>query len=464
MRPFFLLLACLYLSLNLPAQDLLDDYYPPSAVPDRIILTLTDTPATSIGVNWRTTRRIYQSYAQVAKADASPYFRDSVILYEGTPLSMLSDRNGANYHSLVLDGLEPNTRYAYRVGDNVHWSEWAHFTTASETNEPLSFIYFGDAQNDIKSMWSRVIRGAYSKLPKADFLLHAGDLVNRADSDQEWGEWFLAGGWIYQMMPSIATPGNHEYRKGSNGNRVLSRHWQPTFTFPLNGPPELPETVYYVDYQGVRIISLDTQAFLSYSRAKSAQIEWLQNVLMNNPNKWTIVTMHHPVFSSSFGRDNKKMRQALKPIFETFGVDLVLQGHDHSYSRGSNLPLGDGVRPVEGPIYVVSVSGPKMYPLGLEDWMQRGGAGVQLYQLIHIDGDYLKFEAYTAMDELYDAFELRKQYDGRNIFFDLAPEEMPEALDIPKSYINRISNEKKEIYQNRLDAYKARKSQLSKKE
>ena len=78
---------------------------------------------------------------------------------------------------------------------------------------PFSFIYFGDAQNDLKSRWSRTIRGAYSKMPKADFLLHAGDLVNRANNDHEWGEWFYAGGWIYGMMPSFATPGNHEYAR-----------------------------------------------------------------------------------------------------------------------------------------------------------------------------------------------------------------------------------------------------------
>ncbi len=62
-------------------------------------------------------------------------------------------------------------------------------------------------------MWSRVIREAYSDAPKAAFLLHAGDLINTAEADAEWGEWFGAGSWINAMMPNIAVPGNHEMAK-----------------------------------------------------------------------------------------------------------------------------------------------------------------------------------------------------------------------------------------------------------
>ncbi len=45
-------------------------------------------------------------------------------------------------------------------------------------------------------MWSRVIREAYSDAPKAKFMIHAGDLINNAEKDAEWGEWFGAGGWL----------------------------------------------------------------------------------------------------------------------------------------------------------------------------------------------------------------------------------------------------------------------------
>ncbi|MDN3596949.1 fibronectin type III domain-containing protein [Zunongwangia endophytica] len=67
----------------------------------------------------------------------------------------------------------PNTTYVYRVGNGEknddYWSEWFQIKTAKTgSEEPFSFIYFGDAQNNIKSLWSRVIRSSYRKFPKVD--------------------------------------------------------------------------------------------------------------------------------------------------------------------------------------------------------------------------------------------------------------------------------------------------------
>ena len=77
-------------------------------------------------------------------------------------------------------------------------------------------MYFGDAQNELKSQWSRVVRQAYRDAPKASFLLHAGDLVNTADSDADWGEWFYASGFIHRMVPCIA-PSNYAQSAYNNG-------------------------------------------------------------------------------------------------------------------------------------------------------------------------------------------------------------------------------------------------------
>lgn len=70
------------------------------------------------------------------------------------------------------------------------------FTTGSDRDEPFSFLYIGDAQNDIKEHWSRVIRKAYTSLPNASFIIHAGDLIDHGDADEQWGGWFEAAGWL----------------------------------------------------------------------------------------------------------------------------------------------------------------------------------------------------------------------------------------------------------------------------
>jgi len=301
---------------------------------------------------------------------------------------LLSDLNPAHYHSVNFRDLEPKTKYAYRVGDGVNWSEWSHFITASDKPEPFTFVYFGDAQNSLKSHWSRVVREAFVDAPRAAFFLHAGDLINTAHSDADWGEWFYAGGFINRTTPVIATPGNHEYHKvkGEDGKYTvyhISDHWRPTFTFPEHGPSELEESVFYIDYQGVRIISLNS------NERQEDQIPWLDHVLTNNPNTWTVLTFHHPVYSPKVGRDNPTMRGNWQPLIDKHKVDIVLTGHDHTYARSqlmtAEVNLDTGVThqdPNTGTVYVVSVSGPKMYDLGRRPFMRRAAENTQLFQII----------------------------------------------------------------------------------
>lgn len=452
-------LACFMLSSIHGQYDPAKDYYPPSPVPDRIMLSFEGDPAHSQSVSWRTDVTVTKAFGQIMVASSSPDIVGELKEVEAATTLLQSDKNTAHYHALNFTGLSPNTQYAYRVGDKTLWSEWFHFTTASDGEKAFSFLYFGDAQNDLKSRWSRTIRGAYSKMPNANFLLHAGDLINQANKDHEWGEWFYAGGWIFGTMPSVATPGNHEYaRTSAGGERILSIHWRPTFALPQNGPEGLEETAYYLDYQNTRIISINSQAFLSSEKDRKAQVTWLEQILTENRQKWTIVTMHHPVHSSAKGRDNKELQEFLQPLFEQHHVDLVLQGHDHTYGRGGNIPIGQRRAVMNGPVYVVSVSGPKMYTNAMEDWMQRAASNTQLYQLIKIDKQTLTFEAYTVTGELYDAFDLVKRSSGKTIFRERADDAIPERLDLPPSYEERLSKEEMDAFKKQFEAYKKRRA------
>jgi len=400
----------------------------PTALPDRIVLTWQGDPARSQSVTWRTDTSVTGAVAQIALAEAGPGFVKSARTVEAATTPLTTDLGTAHFHTARFENLEPGTKYAYRVGDGVNWSEWFHFRTASDRPDPFAFLYFGDAQNDLKAHWSRVIREAYSDAPKARFIIHAGDLINSADRDAEWGEWFNAGGWVNAMMPSIPSPGNHEYAKESDGSRRLSRHWRPQFALPENGPKGLEETAYSIDYQGVRIISLNS------NERQAEQAAWLESLLRENPNRWTVLTFHHPIFSSARGRDNPELRALWKPLFDKYRVDLVLQGHDHTYAR-SNLKTGMNVRDAEsGTVYVVSVSGPKMYNLERQPWMQRAAEDTQLYQIISINGEKLTYEARTATGDLYDGFELHKRHGGVNRLVEKTPRDTPERL---RNSVNR---------------------------
>ncbi|MCH7904604.1 MAG: metallophosphoesterase family protein [Armatimonadetes bacterium] len=375
--------------------------------PHRILLTWSGDPATSASVTWRTEAPTEGAEGEIAPADADPAFVQDATKTIANSQPLTIGETTVHYHTVTFKDLTPETLYAYRVGTQEEWSEWVQFRTASATPKPFTFIYFGDAQNDLKSLWSRTVRQAYRHDARADFMIHAGDLVNSPNADGEWRDWFYAGGWVHSMLPSIAVPGNHEYRCGK-----LSDFWIPQFEFPRNGLPQLPDTNYYIDFQGARIIALDS------NRLIEEQAAWLDGVLKDNPNKWTFVTFHHPIFSTAQGRDNPGLRAAWQPILEKYNVALVLQGHDHTYGR-RNVTTGlSAVNEATGTAYVVSVSGPKMYTVGDEAkrTMQKTGERKQLYQIIRVNGDTVQYRAYLVTGELYDAFDLRKNPDGTNTF------------------------------------------------
>ena len=425
-----------------PAADL-KQVYKPTVMPDRIILTWTGDPAVTQAVTWRTSTDVAKGWAEIAPAEAGPAFAKNAKRIEAASQALLSDLSTAHYHTVQFKDLTPSTKYAYRVGDGVNWSEWFHFATASDKAEPFSFIYFGDAQNDLRSMWSRVIREAYGDAPKARFMIHAGDLINKAEADAEWGAWFGAGGWLNAMVPSVPVPGNHEQAKDEDGERRLSHHWRPQFALPKHGPIGLEETCYTLIYQGVRIIGLNSNSQIEQQTA------WLDQVLADNKARWVVCTFHHPIFSTGKDRDNAALRAAWKPIFDKHRVDLVLQGHDHTYGRTGlatpstphealpettgNAPVGvNKVDEQTGTVYVVSVSGPKMYKVQRQAFMPRQAENTQLYQIIRIDGGRLRYEARTAVGELYDAFTLVKRSGEINELIEQIPD-TPERISTEES-------------------------------
>ncbi|MDO6738779.1 metallophosphoesterase family protein [Wenyingzhuangia sp. 2_MG-2023] len=410
---------------NTPAHKLIF----PSKTPDRIIINLTEDPAHSFAVNWRTNQQIDTAYVQVAEETHGPDFLlgDHVTCIDAKTqfIEVENERDKeplvkAAYHSAIVKNLHPGKTYVYRVGDGSKkddtWSEWFQIKTpAVDENAPFSFIYFGDAQNDVKSMWSRVIRKSYKMLPEVDFMLHAGDLINHSESDREWGEWFYAGSFIHATVPSIMTPGNHEYDKRTNRSK-LSALWRPQFNLPEHGPlEELKETCYAIDYQNMKVISIDAQSFNNNIYSRQAQTKWLDSVLANNTKKWTTITMHYPIFSTAKGRDNKDLREAMKPLIDKYGVDLVLQGHDHTYARGyaTNEGLGKTIVEDAGTVYAVSVSGPKMYESQDQEWMVKRGEYTQLFQIITVDNDTINYNSYTTKGDLYDSFSLIKESNGK---------------------------------------------------
>lgn len=406
-------------------------------VPDRIIITPGADPSTEMLVSWRTDMAASETMAELAELVPTPNFGLRATVIRGENVAAVSENGEARYHKARFSGLKPDTTYAYRVRGAAGFSEWHQFRTAAATPRPFRFIYMGDTQNRILDIGSIGWRRALLQAGNPALMLHAGDLVASRDDlthDDEWGEWTATGGWALATVPQVPAAGNHEYvdviRPDGSEQRRLGAHWPVMFNLPGNGAEAAPLTTYALDYQGVRFVVLDGTAALDLG-ALDSQTAWLDAQLATAPGPWKIVLFHQPIFTCARPGDTPVLKAAWKPVFEKHKVDLVLQGHDHCYGRltseagraaGIEARAGGGL---QGPVYMVSVAGAKMYGLNdrADTQPDRVAEDTSLFQVIDVAPERLSLRAYLNTGVLYDGFDLVKA-EGGNRLEDL-PDDLP---------------------------------------
>lgn len=223
------------------------------------------------------------------------------------------DTLSLHFHSFVGDSV-PGFIY-----DGCNWVE-----TDDDDDDDLCILLFGDVHNKVDSAMWRSIAEAN---PQADAYAQLGDWVERGYFYYYQRLYQQIGGSAFANLPVITIPGNHEYYKGVC--KHLSPLWSENFAHPENGPYGQP-TTFYVDFPNLRMICIDTNRlshFVQYTRLMT----WIRSVINTADNRFVVVMMHHPVFSSGKGRQNLLIRALLwDPLRK---ADVVFAGHDHGYMR-----------------------------------------------------------------------------------------------------------------------------------
>jgi hypothetical protein len=402
--------------------------YMPRNLPDRVILTPGADPATAMAVSWRTDMDQGTTEAEIAELLPAPNFGLRARAVAGISRATTSENGPARYHHVRFTGLSSDTAYAYRVRGAAGWSEWHQFRTAKTAAAPFTFLYMGDTQNSILDIGSLAWRRAITQASNPALMLHAGDLVSSRDDmvhDDEWGEWSAAGGWALATIPQVPAIGNHEYvdvkQPDGSETRRLGPHWPVMFALPDNGAPGVEATTWMTQWQGVRFIMLDGTSAIDLGTL-DAQTQWLEAQLKASTARWNVVLLHQPIFTCARPNDTPMLKQAWVPIFERYRVDLVLQGHDHCYSR---LTAAEGREAsakarkrgaAQGPVYMVSVAGSKMYALNDRSDSQpdRVAEDTSLFQVVDVGADRLTLKAFLNTGILYDGFTLERGRNGRN--------------------------------------------------
>ena len=367
-----------------------------------VVGVVTATPAAINGiillVGADESQRVVNWYAsadthQVVQIAPTSELEDGAFPDEATSYAALVTANtvngGFNGHA-ILNHLKQNTVYSYRVGGDGAWSSTYEFKTRKFDGN-FDFLFFGDPQvgssgNVPKDQagWEDTLKVALDANPEAELLVSGGDQVETAGVETQWTAFLAPPG--LRNVPWVATIGNHDV-----GSRAYEQHlWTPNTDrsaslYRSGNPANMSGGDYWFMYKGVLFIDLNSNAFSTSGQpgvdADTAHIGFIQNVVGQNPNaKYTVLVYHHSVYSPgdhANDSDNQKRRRDFPAAFSALGVDLVLQGHDHSYSRSYLLQNGVKQNPYEQPgatsifrdpggvIFVTanSASGSKYYPL-----------------------------------------------------------------------------------------------------
>lgn len=379
--------------------------------------------------------------------------------FEGTQEDINDTVEGYYSNKVTVKNLKENTNYFYQVFKNGEWADAVEYSTGSFTN--YSIMYVGDpqiaasnkqtsaegdlmdekqtgaenlaARNDSFN-WNQVLTNATAQ-HDVSFMVSAGDQVNTADREEEYAGYLSAA--PLASLPVATTIGNHDSKSAQ-------------YTYHFNNPNAFDKTLeenadyvtgataagtdYYYTYGDVLFIMIDTN---NYNCATHENV--IAKSVKENPDcKWRIVTFHQDIYGS--GKDHSDsdgmvLRTQLTPIFDKYDIDVVLQGHDHTYSRTYQL-TSDGKEhgtytssPKEADAQaaylednlcynIVSEDGNTVInPEGIAYFEANSATGSKFYELIPVQQDYIaeRSQTWTPTYSVIDVSESAitvKTYDA----------------------------------------------------
>ena len=373
-----------------------EEAYVASSSPAHVLLTFGDAQPLSRNVSWQADSIIRPSWLELICLSDSDTIR---VEAQG---EVFRSRGGqAAYYVARLRELQAGTCYAYRAVTDDKVSPWYQFRMQSDSVDKVSFLYIGDVQDSIGGEANRFLREALSRHPESEFLVCGGDL---ADGPRQncWEEAFRDIDSVTQAMPLLVVTGNHDYRKGVI--QWLERRFPLTFSYFLDSKIA-DNQVYTLNYGPVQFFLLDSNRELPYLLT---QRDWLKTQLEQSRARWKIVVLHHPLFSIRSRSRNLIQRWVFNDLLETYGVDLVLQAHEHAYARMTAHKDGHAVTPV----YTISHCSPKNYDIYENDHYDKTIASSRFYQTVRISGDTLTLAAYEVYHHsLCDSLQIIKDKD-----------------------------------------------------
>ena len=383
-----------------------------------------------------------------------------------------------NIFKAHVTNLTPGATYFYRVGSDISGYSNVGTLTIEDSKsgiDEVTFLHLTDSQESAKTnydVWADVLRAGKNKYPKASFVAFSGDFTNYSYSNVNMNEWLWGldtAADTLRNMPIAPSSGNHDGFDYAFVDR-FDINWADYVTGSdvdiLSGG-----NYFYTYGNDVIFINLNTN-INTYMPESETQLAWLRGILEQYKDyKWKVVQIHKGLMSTGSHSNNYDVeyyRDKLCPIFAKYNVDLVLQGHDHVYTRSASYPFWDdnnadeseydykayeeagqvsaaysfdgetrpwNLEPVGTHYVTINYCANKAYDtiseserderihLGINPIAGNGcdsQPNLPMYGVVRIKGDVLCYDAYTydtdtKTSRLYDTFSVDKgKYDEEN--------------------------------------------------
>lgn len=272
----------------------------------------------------------------------------------GSLTQSVTDNTSTTEHIITLTGLTTNTLFYYSIGSTTQTLQGDvnnYFKTMPTvgSTQKIRVLAMGDMGNNSTNQVN--VRNAYQSFNGTNYTdawILLGDNAYNSGTDLEYQTNFfnIYQGSLTKNHVLWPAPGNHDY---ANSTARQADHLIPyydMFTLPsagqAGGVASGTEAFYSYNYGNIHFVALDSYGWETGNTrlydTLGPQVTWLKQDLAANTQPWTIAYFHHPPYTKgSHNSDTEteliNMRERVVRILERYKVDLVLNGHSHSYER-----------------------------------------------------------------------------------------------------------------------------------
>lgn len=231
-----------------------------------------------------------------------------------------------------VTGLDPETDYLYQVGCGENVSPVYRFTTPP-SSDSFRFAAAGDAQlgkpveelEKQKRTWHNVLNKVKYHFPDTSFLVSLGDLVNDYNDKEEYD--------AYSNQPAlyslslVPVKGNHDV-----GGPQFSEHFTLPNQSQLGTCDDEGDGDYWFRRGCALFLVLDMMDAAKWGEHK----DFIADAVDTNPDAvWRIVFMHYSPYNTyeDYIENSENLRPYVLEFADAYDIDLMMTGHDHSYSR-----------------------------------------------------------------------------------------------------------------------------------